>query len=123
MDVSFNSGLSGISRIGSDVLDQNYPRDNSSFKPSGDSITAHFWEALDMGKTFQSREKRFAISINEQEPSLSPDEHHMMTDMALNILEKHINVGPEIKKALEVLQESKELQKYLMMTRNVLVAG
>ena len=123
MDVSFRSGLSGISRVSADAIDKDFPKDKSSFKPSGDNITAHFWQALEMGKNFHSREKRFALTINEHDPALSPDEHHMMTDMALKVLNQHINDGPEIKKALAVLKESKELQEYLMMTRNVLVAG
>lgn len=123
MDVSFKSGLSGISFVDSTMVDKDFPKDKSTFKPSGESISAHFWKALEMGRTFQNREKRFALSTNELQQTLTPEEHHMMTDMALNVLNQHINEGPEIKKALDVLKESKELQEYLMMTRNVLVAG
>lgn len=122
MDISFNSGLSSISRIAEDIVDKDFPKDKSSFKPSGESITAYFWQALEMGRTFQNREKRFAMNV-ESSQSLSPEEHHMMTSMALKILDQHKNKGPEISKALEVLQESRELQEYLMMSRNILVAG
>ena len=123
MDVSFNSGLSGISRVAADVVDKDFPKDKSSFKPSGESITAHFWQALEMGRTFQNREKRFAMNVDSSSLALSPDEHHMMTNLALKIFEQHKNEGPEYQKALEVLQESRELQEMLMMSRNILVAG
>ena len=123
MDVSFNNGLSGISRIAADTVDKDFPRDKSSFKPSGESITAHFWQALELGRTFQNREKRFAMNVESSSLSLSPEEHHMMTSMALKILEANKSKGPEIARALDVLQESRELQEYLMMGRNILVAG
>ena len=123
MDVSFNNGLSSISRVASEMVDKDFPKDKSSFKPSGESITAHFWKALEMGRTFQNREKNFAMSVKSSSLSLSPDEHHMMTNMALSIFEKHKDEGPEYQKALEVLQESKELQEMLMMSRNILIAG
>ncbi|KEQ18880.1 type III secretion apparatus assembly protein SctX [Endozoicomonas numazuensis] len=123
MDVSFKSGLSGISFVNSDFIDKDFPKDKSSFKPSGDSISAHFWKALEMGRTFQNREKKYALSLTEKSPSLSPDEHHMMRDMALSLLSKKAEEWPEVKAALDVLKESKELQEYLTMTRNVLVAG
>ena len=83
MDVSFNSGLSSISRVANDIVDRDFPKDKSSFKPSGESITAHFWQALEMGRTFQNREKRFAMNLESSSQSLSPEEHHMMTNMAL----------------------------------------
>ena len=123
MDVSFNNGLSGISRVRDDFDEKDFPKDKSSFKPSGESIAAHFWKALDMGRTFQNRERKYALSLSEKSQALSPDEHHMMVNMALNVLEKHRNEGPEIQAALNVLKESKELLEYLMITRNVLVAG
>ena len=47
----------------------------------------------------------------------------MMTDMALSVLQRHENDGPEIKKALAVFKESKELQEFLLMSRNILLAG
>ena len=123
MDVSFNSGLSGISRVAADAVDKDFPKDKSSFKPSGESIPAHFWTALEMSRTFQNREKRFAMNVDSSSLSLTPDEHHMMTNLALAIFEKHKNESPEFQKALDVLQESKELQEMLMMSRNILVAG
>lgn len=123
MDVSFKNGLSGISFVNNDFIDKDFPKDKSSFKPSGKSIAAHFWKALEMGRTFQDREKKFALNLTEKAPSLSPDEHNMMTDMALSLLRKHAEEWPEAKAALAVLKESKELQEYLTMTRNVLVAG
>ncbi|AMO57823.1 hypothetical protein GZ77_12955 [Endozoicomonas montiporae] len=123
MDVSFNSGLSSISRVADDVVDKDFPKDKSSFKPSGEGITAYFWTALEMGRTFQNREKRFAMSVDSSKLSLSPDEHHMMTNMALAIFEKHKDESPKYQKALDVLKESRELQEMLMMSRNILVAG
>ncbi len=123
MDVSFNNGLSGISRVRGDSGQRDFPKDKSSFKPSGESIRAHFWKALDMGRTFQNRERKYALSLSEKTQALSPDEHHMMVNMALKVLEKHLDQGPEIQEALSVLKESKELLEYLMITRNVLVAG
>jgi hypothetical protein len=123
MDVSFKSGLSSISFVNSDFIDKDFPKDKSSFKPSGENIAAHFWKALDMGRTFQNRERKYALSLSEKALPLSPEEHHMMTDMALKVLGKHINEWPEAKAALAVLKESKELQESLMMSRNVLVAG
>lgn len=123
MDVSFNSGLSSITRVSDDLVNKDFPKDKSSFKPSGESVTVHFWKALDMGRTFQNREKRFAMNIDSNAPSLSPDEHHMMTNMALKIFEQHKYESPEYRKALEVLQESKKLQELLMISRNILIAG
>ena len=122
MDVSFNNGLSGISRVFADTVNEDFPK-HKSFKPSGESIPVHFWHALEMGRTFQHLEKKFATDVHSSSLSLSPDEHHMMTNMALSLFEKQKNEGVEYQNALEVLQESKELQEMLMMSRNILVAG
>ncbi len=121
--ISFDSGITGISRISKELVDKDFPKSKTSFKPSGKNVAAHFWKALEMGRTFQNREMRFAIQVPKHNQSLSPEEHHMMTDMALTIFNKHKNDGPEIKAALAVMEESKELQVHLMMSRNVLLAG
>ncbi|WP_422134860.1 hypothetical protein [Endozoicomonas sp. ALD040] len=123
MDVSFKNGLSGISFINNDFIDKDFPKNKSSFKPSGKGISAELWKALELGRNYQNREKKYALGLTEKTPSLSPDEHHMMTDMAMSLLSKHAEEWPEAKAALAVLKESKELQEYLTMTRNVLVAG
>ena len=121
--ISFDSGITGVSRVNSALIDTDFPKSKASFKPSGENVIAHFWKALDMGKTFQNRELKFATNFAEQNNALSPEEHHMMTDMALTILQRHENEGPEIKKALAVFRESKELQEFLLMSRNILLAG
>ncbi|WOG29335.1 hypothetical protein [Endozoicomonas sp. 8E] len=123
MDVSFKNGLSGISFVNNDFIDKDFPKDKSSFKPSGEGISAQLWKALELGRNYQNREKKYALGLTEKAPSLSPDEHHMMTDMAMSLLSKHAEEWPEAKAALAILKESKELQEYLTMTRNVLVAG
>ncbi|WP_252178946.1 hypothetical protein [Endozoicomonas sp. 4G] len=123
MDVSFKNGLSGISFVNSDFIDKDFPKDKSSFKPSGASVSAHFWKTLEFGRTYEDRQKTYALTLSENAPSLSPAEHNMMTDIALTLLSKHAEEWPEAKAALAVLKESKELQEYLTMTRNILVAG
>ena len=121
--ISFDAGISGVSRISSDIVDKDFPKSKSSLKPSGEHVPAHFWKVLDMNRTFENRELRFATNVSEKILALSPEEHHMMTDMAISVLDRHINDGPEIKPALAILQESKALQEELMMSRNVLLAG
>ena len=121
--ISFDNGISSVSRISSDIVDQDFPKSKSSMKPSGEHVPAHFWKVLDMNRTFEHRELRFATNVAEKALSLTPEEHHMMTDMAISVLGRHVNDGPEIKSALAILEESKSLQEELMMSRNVLLAG
>ena len=121
--ISFDNGITSVSRVNSALVDKDFPKSKASFKPSGENVIAHFWKALDMGKTFQNRELKFATNFSDQNITLSPEEHHMMTDMALSVLKRHASDGPEIKKALAVFEESKELQEFLMMNRNILLAG
>ena len=121
--ISFDNGISSVSRTNSALIDKDFPKSKTSLKPTGKTVIAHFWKALDMGRSFQNRELRFATNIAGQNLSMTPEEHHMMTDMALSVLNRHVNDGPEIKQALAVLKESKELQEYLMMSRNILLAG
>lgn len=121
--ISFDSGITGVSRLNNTQIDKDFPKSKASFKPSGGNVIAHVWKALDMDRTFQSREFKFATSFVDQNQPLSPEEHHMMTDMALSVLKRHTNDGPEIKKALAVFEESKELQEFLLMSRNILLAG
>ncbi|OED50119.1 hypothetical protein ACH42_01370 [Endozoicomonas sp. (ex Bugula neritina AB1)] len=121
--ISFDNGISSVSRISSDMVDKDFPKSKSSMKPSGENIPEEFRKVLEMNKTFAHRELQFATKVSGQNIVLTPEEHHMMTDMAISVLGKHIKAGPEIKVALAILQESKALQEELMMSRNVLLAG
>ena len=121
--VSFTSGLSGISTVHQEQVDSDFPKNKSSFKPSGENVIAYTWRALEYGKTFENREMRFALSLTDDNQTWSPEEHNMMTRMALNELLQHVSEGPEIEQALNVLKESKDLQEALQMSRNVLHAA
>ncbi|WP_263322100.1 hypothetical protein [Endozoicomonas sp. Mp262] len=121
--ISFTHGLSGISTAQKDHIDQDFPKNKSDFKPSGENVIAYIWRALDFGKTFEHKEMRFALSFPGHNQAISPDEHNMMTHMALNVLQQYVDEGPEIQQALSVLKESKELQEALYMSRNVLHAA
>ena len=121
--ISFDSGISSISRISSDIVDQDFPKSKSSMKPSGEHVPAHFWKVLDMNRSFANRELRFATEFAERFFSLTPEEHHMMTDKAISALSTHLGDGPEIEPALRELEAIKQLQAELMMSRNVLLAG
>lgn len=128
--VSFDSGISSISRLNNTQVSSDFPKSKTALKPSGEKVEAYFWKALDMGRNFQSREMRFATRVPEQNTSMTPEEHHMMTNMALTLLNSRIRKEPEnsetavvLKQALSVFQEARENQEYLMMCRNVLIAG
>ncbi len=121
--VSFTNGLSGISTVRSELVDSDFPKSKSAFKPSGENVIAYTWRALDFGRTFEHREMRFALNLPDFGEPLSPVEHNAMTNMALDLLQQHIDKGPEIKNALAVLKESKDLQDALKISRNVLHAA
>ncbi len=121
--ISFDNGISGVSRVSSEIIDKDFPKTKSSMKPSGEHVPAQFWKILEMNRTFANRELIFATNVAGKNLTLSPEEHHMMTDMAISVLSRHIKDGPEISPALAILQESKSLQEELMMSRNVLLAG
>lgn len=121
--ISFDSGISGVSRINEALVDKDFPKSKAAFKPSGETVTAHLWKELGMGQSFENRELKFATQVSGQNYAPSPEEHHMMTDMALAILLRRGENDPAMKPAITVLKESKELQEYLMMTRNILIAG
>lgn len=123
MAISFDTGISGVSRVNDALIDKDFPKSKAAFKPSGDNVTAHLWKELGMGRSFENRELKFATQIPGINYAPSPEEHHMMTDMALAILLRRAESDPAMKPAIAVLKESKELQEYLMMTRNILVAG
>ncbi|PJE80930.1 hypothetical protein CI610_00088 [invertebrate metagenome] len=119
--ISFNNGLSSISRVNDDLKNGDFPKSKSTLKPNGDHVVAHFWKALDLGKTFEYREKQFALNISGMNQSLTPEEYFAMTDKTLSFMKRHEAIGPEIKKAMAVIAESKALQEELLMLRNVLL--
>lgn len=121
--ISFTNGLSSISTVQKSQFDNDFPKNKSSLKPSGENVIAYTWRALEYGKTFENREMRFALNPSNNNPSLTPEEHKAMTNVALNELRRYINKGPEIEKAINVLHESKALQESLQMSRNVLHAA
>ena len=121
--VSFTNGLSGISTVRSDLVDSDFPKSKSAFKPSGENVIAYTWQALDFDRTFEHREMRFALTLPDFGDPLTPVEHNAMTNRALELLEQHFDKGAEVKNAYDVLQESKELQNALKISRNVLHAA
>ena len=134
--ISFDNGLSGISRISSDVIDKDFPKSKSSMKPSGEHVPAHFWKVLDMHRTFKNREFRFATNVSGQHVSLTPEEHYMMTARMISYLKKLIAFNQKKKNskgkpknldaiaaALAIFEESQAFQEELMMSRNVLLPG
>lgn len=121
--ISFVNGLSGISTLQKELIDNDFPKFKSAFKPSGDNVVAYTWRALEYGKTFENREMRFALSLQDYNQVLAPDEHNAMTLKAIQVLQKYQNNGPEIEAALAVLDESVELRKALQISRNVLHAA
>ncbi|MDP0588770.1 MAG: hypothetical protein QS748_06070 [Candidatus Endonucleobacter bathymodioli] len=122
--ISFTNGLSSISTVQQGKGGSDFPKSKTSLRTPGENVIAYTWRALDYGKTFENREKRFALSPSGGgNQVLTPEEHKAMTSLALNALLQHISKGPEIKHALDILQESKELQESLQMSRNVLHAA
>ena len=121
--ISFSNGISGVSIVRKNEVDGDFPKSKSSLKPLGENVVAYTWRALEYGKTFENREMRFALNIPEYNQVLSPEEHSMMTRMAVDEFLQLINKGPEIETALNVLKESKDLQESLQMSRNILHAA
>lgn len=128
--VSFGNGISGISRIDSTMVDSDFPKSKSNFKPSGDKVIDYTWKALDMSRNFQSRELKFATNISSQNIYSSPEEHYRFTIDAINSLSNFLQQQPEnssnakaMKEALAVIQKAKADSEYLMMCRNVLIAS
>ncbi|MDP0562696.1 MAG: hypothetical protein QS721_10385 [Candidatus Endonucleobacter sp. (ex Gigantidas childressi)] len=122
--ISFTNGLSSISTVRRDNSDNDFPKSKSALRTPGENVVAYTWRALEYGKTFENREMRFALSpSSEAGQILTPEEHKAMTNLALSELLKHVSKGSEIEQALGILQESKELQESLQMSRNVLHAA
>ncbi|MDD7804299.1 MAG: hypothetical protein PUP46_01760 [Endozoicomonas sp. (ex Botrylloides leachii)] len=121
--ISFDSGLSGISRLQRELVDNDFPKFKSAFKTSGDNVVAYTWRALEYGKTFENREMRFALSLSDHYQVLTPDEHNAMTISAINTFQQYLKDAPEMTAALAVLTESMELRQALQISRNVLHAA
>ena len=121
--IFFANGLSGISTLQKELSDSDFPRQKSAFKPSGDHVVAYIWRALDYGKTFEHREMRFALNLQNYNQVLSPDEHSLMTLKAIKTLKQHDQGIAEIRNALLVLEEAMALRTALQMSRNALHAA
>lgn len=121
--ITFTQGLSGISTQHADGAGQDFPKNKSGFRPSGKNVIAYIWRALDFGKTFEYKEMQFALRFPGHNQAISPDEHRIMTGLALDMLQQYSAEHPEIQPALDVLKESQELQKALYISRNVLHAA
>ncbi|WP_330924265.1 hypothetical protein [Candidatus Sororendozoicomonas aggregata] len=121
--ISFTNGLSGISTLSNTLINKDFPKNKSSFKPSGDNVIAYTWRALEFDRTFEHREMRFALNLLDMQEALSPEEHSTMMMRALAEFTRSEKEGPEITEALKVLKESKALQDSLYMSRHVLHAG
>ena len=128
--VSFGNGISGISRIHSGLVDSDFPKSKSNFKPSGDKVVDYTWKALDMSRNFQNRELKFATNISGQNIYSSPEEHYRFTQEAIDSLSSFLKQHPEnsakskaVKEALAVIEKAKSDSEYLMMCRNVLIAS
>ena len=120
-NISFDNGLSGISRVAKQQKHDAFPKSKTALKPSGGNVVEHFWKALELGKTFEHQERDFAIKIPGILLALTPDEHFVMTGRALSFMKSCGVIAPEIKKAAQVLQESKSLQEELLILRNTLL--
>ncbi len=128
--VSFNVGISGVSRLAEPEKSSVLPRTKSEMKPSGKKVVNHFHKTVCSPHNLLSIEFKFATKLSGPEFFSSPDEHYLFTKQAIDSMSSYINKLPknslEAKKmqlALNVIETAKADSEYLMMCRNVLIAS
>ncbi|WP_257263381.1 hypothetical protein [Endozoicomonas sp. ONNA2] len=127
--ISFGNGISGISRIDSSSVHSDFPKSKSNFKPSGSNVIDYTWLTLEMGNSYDERERAFGTKFSGDHINASPEEHYRNNKNAINSISalakrsKNSSSAQIMKEALQVLEKAKADSEYLMMCRNVLIAS
>ena len=129
--VTFGNGISGISRVQGAPNESDFPKSKANLKPPGQKVIDYTWKALDMSKSLQQQELKFATYLPAALAQSSPDEHYRLTRDAIKSLSKYLAREKKQNKAtaalfedaLQVIEAAKADSEYLMMCRNVLIAS